>query len=233
MRVAAEWQRSGEPRICCSGARSRSSCFSPRSRTRLVSAPRQTLARLSHPGLVTVFDAVLVDGAQGQRSFLITEFVRGHNLRQRLDESSPAGLPADEVSDLATQLSGALAYVHAAGIVHRDVKPANILLAAHPVGTQRIVKLADFGIALLAENARLTEDGSTIGTANYLSPEQVTGSPVGSACDVYSLGLVLIECLTGEIVYPGGGVEAAVARLHRPPCCPGASARPGGICCSA
>jgi serine/threonine protein kinase len=176
-----------------------------------------TLARLAHPGLVTVFDAVLSDGVGGQRSFLVTEFVDGPNLRQHLDQSAGGRMTSAEVADLGSQLAEALAYVHAAGIVHRDLKPANVLLDRLAAGAPRRPKLADFGIALLAGSARLTEHGTTIGTANYLSPEQVSGSGIGAASDVYSLGLILLECLTGELAYPGNGIEAAVARLHRPP----------------
>ena len=175
------------------------------------------LASLSHPGLVTVFDAVLVDDEAGQPSFLVTEFIDGPNLRRQLDTSGPEGIPGWEVAQLGTQLADALAYVHAAGIVHRDVKPANILLDRVPSGTPMRAKLADFGIALLSDHTRLTEHGNTVGTANYLSPEQVSGSEVGPASDIYSFGLLLIECLTGRLAYPGNGIEAAVARLHRQP----------------
>lgn len=175
------------------------------------------LASLSHPGLVTVFDAVLPDESEQvdalAESYLVTEFVEGSTLRARLASGRP--MPAAEVAQLGQQMADALAYVHAAGIVHRDVKPANVLLASGGPGLR--AKLADFGVALLAGADRLTEHGTVVGTANYLSPEQLTGTDVGPASDVYSLGLVLIECLTGAAAYPGTGLEAALARLHRPP----------------
>jgi serine/threonine protein kinase len=111
------------------------------------------------------------------------------------------------------QLAEALAYAHAAGVVHRDVKPGNVLLGEH-----HRAKLADFGIArLVGDTVRHTQTGTTIGTAAYLSPEQVQGRDVTGAADVYALGLVLIEAMTGERAYPGTPTEAALARLHRNP----------------
>jgi serine/threonine protein kinase len=104
--------------------------------------------------------------------------------------------------------------VHAQGVVHRDVKPANILLS--PAGA----KLTDFGIARIIDGARHTGTGLTVGTAPYLAPEQVTGDPVTPATDVYALGLVLLEGLKGEREYAGPTVEAALARLHRQPAVP-------------
>ena len=100
-------------------------------------------------------------------------------------------------------------------MVHRDVKPANVLLTEDATGT--VAKLADFGVARLVDSTRLTVHGTTLGTPNYLSPEQATGDEVTPASDVYSLGLVLLEGLTGERAYPGPAVEAVVQRLHRPP----------------
>jgi hypothetical protein len=184
------------------------------------------LASLSHPGLVTVFDAVLPDesepGSAVTESYLVTEFVEGPTLRARLANGHP--MPPAEVAQLGAQLADALAYVHAAGIVHRDVKPANVLLASS--GPAMRAKLADFGVALLAGADRLTEHGTVVGTPNYLSPEQLTGTQVGPPSDMYSLGLVLIECLTGAAVYPGTGLQAALARLHRPPELPVGLGRP-------
>jgi serine/threonine protein kinase len=184
------------------------------------------LASLSHPGLVTVFDAVLPENDTrlpendtSDPSYLVTEYVDGPTLRAQLDSTGGGRLAVTDTALLGGQLADALGYVHASGIVHRDVKPANVLLGSG-VGPGSQAKLADFGVALLAGGERLTQDGSVIGTANYLSPEQLTGAQVGPPSDVYSLGLVLLECLTGEMVYPGSGIEAALARLHRPPSIP-------------
>jgi eukaryotic-like serine/threonine-protein kinase len=163
------------------------------------------LAGLEHPGLVTVFDAGMQDGFP----YLVMQLVNGHTLREEIEHAS---LPADRVALLGARIADTLAHVHSRDVVHRDVKPSNILLDAdgRPY-------LADFGISLLAGSPRVTAATKLIGTAGYLAPEQVRGHHVGAPADVYALGLVLLECLTGRPEYPGGDVEAAVARLNRPP----------------
>ena len=169
----------------------------------------ELLASLNHPGLVTVFDAGV--DAYRQRAFLVMEIVRGPTLAARL---STGPLPESEVREVGACLAEALAYVHDQGVVHRDVKPGNVLFTAE---NDRRIKLADFGIARLADSANLTDAGLVVGSARYLSPEQALGAGVGSPTDVYALGLVLLECLTGAPAYPGAGIAAAVARLHRDP----------------
>jgi serine/threonine protein kinase len=178
-----------------------------------VRAEMRTLASLNHPGLVTVHDAG-TDSPQGgpERAYLVMQLVDGPNLAQALAEGPQ---PAGQVAALGATVAEALAYVHLREVVHRDVKPANILLdqAGRPY-------LADFGIAQTLGQQALTATGITLGTAPYLSPEQVAGRPIGPASDVYSLGLVLLEALTGRREYPGSGVETALARLSRPPLVP-------------
>ncbi|WIB11625.1 serine/threonine-protein kinase [Curtobacterium sp. MCPF17_052] len=118
-------------------------------------------------------------------------------------------------------MAEALDYIHAQGVVHRDIKPSNILLVDYGNGSDRArARLTDFGIALAAGVERLTADGVTTGTAAYLSPEQARGADVGPASDVYSLGLVLLQCFTRRREFPGSLVESALARLSRDPVVP-------------
>lgn len=186
-------------------------------RARFIDEAR-TLAMLSHSGLVTVLDAGFGTRAAArgteppdeERPFLVMELVEGPTLGTRI---AAGPLPLDEAGAIGAQVAEALAYVHGRGVIHRDVKPGNVL-----IGPGQRVKLADFGIArLVAQAARHTRTGHAIGTAAYLSPEQVRGEEVSGAADVYALGLVLLEAITGRREYPGAAAEAALARLHRDP----------------
>ncbi|MBO1750321.1 serine/threonine protein kinase [Actinotalea sp. BY-33] len=192
-------------------------------------AEMRVLARLSHPGLVTLHDAgSAYAGGPMHQTYLVMELVRGPTLADRLVAGR---FPATHVARAGRQLAEALATVHDAGVVHRDIKPANVLMveAEEPedesadaaVTTGPIVKLADFGIARFADGARLTMTGTTLGTATYLAPEQAAGAEVGPAADVYALGLVLLECLTGRRAFTGTVVEVAAARLTTSPQVPG------------
>lgn len=171
------------------------------------------VASLSHPGVVTLFDAVADDATD--QAFLVLQHIDGTDLRTKLGEGA---LDAATTAAIATDLAEALAYVHDRGVIHRDLKPANILLREDSGRTVAI--LTDFGIAQLLDGDRLTATGSVLGTAAFLSPEQALGKPLTPATDIYSLGLVLIECLTGERVFPGSGLETAVARLSSDPFVP-------------
>ena len=173
------------------------------------------LASLNHPGLVTLFDAVADDDGN---AVLVLELVTGGDLRTAMDTGP---LSSAEVAVIGAAVADALAYSHDRGIVHRDVKPGNILVPERDGSdTGPRAKLADFGIARLIDETRMTATGSVLGTAHYLSPEQAVGGTVGAASDVYSLGLVLLEALTGERPFPGTGVESAAARLARDPILP-------------
>lgn len=176
----------------------------------------QLLATLNHPGLVTLHDAGLHKDETGAiASYLVMELVDGADLRQWL-KSGP--LTRGTVAELGADLADALNYIHQNSVIHRDVKPANILLSGEGEQDTRLTaKLTDFGIAKVMESTLATARGAALGTANYLSPEQAEGLKVTVASDIYSLGLVLLECLTGEKAFPGPVVEAAVARLLRDP----------------
>ncbi|GAB3279597.1 serine/threonine-protein kinase [Parasphingorhabdus pacifica] len=164
------------------------------------------LAGLSHPGLVPVHDA----SASGDELYLVMQLVEGSTLA---DLIARGVLPPAEVAGLGRQLSEVLDYVHSNGIVHRDVKPSNVLLSR-----EGRVFLADFGVSRLADAVgRMTASGVIMGTASYMAPEQVRGTDIAYPVDVYALGLVLLECVTGRVEYDGVGAEAAMARLTRPP----------------
>lgn len=171
------------------------------------------LASLNHPGLVTLFDAHLSD----EPRFLVMEHVVGMTLSQRI----AAGVLDDgELTALGSQLADALHVVHDAGIVHRDVKPSNILLARSTVpGVPLRAKLADFGIAHLLGSDRVTSPSLLIGTAAYIAPELLHGADPAPPSDIYALGLVLLEAATGERAFSGseGNRGQLLARLSRDP----------------
>jgi serine/threonine-protein kinase len=172
-------------------------------------------ARLAHPSIVSIYDTVSVGeaepGADPACEAIVMELVRGPTLRQELDRRG-AFAPADAVAVVA-DAADALDTAHRAGIVHRDVKPANVLLSA-----DGRVLVADFGIAKAADDLDITGTGTTLGTAKYLAPEQVEGGPVDARTDVYALGIVLYELLCGRPPFQADSEAAtALARLHREP----------------
>ncbi|HXR12553.1 MAG TPA: protein kinase [Gaiellaceae bacterium] len=169
----------------------------------------RAVAQLSHPHIVTVIDRGVSDGHQ----FIVFEFVEGSNLKQLLERAGP--MEVRRAVDLGIQIADALAFAHAHGIVHRDVKPQNILIDG--AGD---AKVTDFGIARTLDVERgVTQTGTVLGTSNYLSPEQAEGAPVTPASDIYSLGVVLYELLTGDVPFRGDNL-VVVAMKHvteRPP----------------
>ena len=168
-------------------------------------AEARMLAGLSHTGLVTVLDA----GFDAERPFLVMELVEGPTLA----EVCAAPCDLERVESVGAQVAETLDFVHSRGIVHRDVKPGNVLL-----GPNGQIKLADFGIArLVDQDPGFTRTGYAMGTVAYASPEQVRGETLTGATDTYSLGLVLLEALTGRREYDGNDLDAAQARLLREP----------------
>jgi serine/threonine protein kinase len=169
-------------------------------------AETRTLARLSHPGLVTVLDGGTTESG---RPYLVMELVDGPTLSASLETP----LDPVRVAEVGAQVAAALAYAHTQGVVHRDVKPGNVLLR-----DDGRVKLADFGIAkLLGEQSLHTRTGTVLGSVHYLAPEQVAFEEITPAVDVYALGMLLLRCLTGHHAFEGPTIESALARLSADP----------------
>ena len=174
----------------------------------------RALESFEHPGLITLLDT----GLTGDDAYLVMEFVDGPTLSTSL-QSGPLGAP--QTASLGARLADALAYVHERGIVHRDVKPSNILQSA-----QGEAWLGDFGIAQLHDATTLTAMGTAMGTVVYMAPEQLEGERVGPSADIWSLGIVLLECLTGRRAYEGSPSEIVARRMAGPVALPEALPAP-------
>lgn len=172
---------------------------------RRFAAEVRAMATLNHPHIVRLFDA----GTHAASPFLVMELVEGSALPTLLAEGP---LEPERVAAIGAGLAAGLDHAHGLGIVHRDVKPSNVLL-----DNDGGVRLSDFGIARLVDTTRVTSTGMTAGTAAYLAPEQLSDADVGPPADVYACGLVLLEALTGQREFTGTPVEAAMARLQRDP----------------
>ena len=185
-----------------------------------IHAEARVLAALDHPAIVRyIGEGIVPDGdSWAGRPFLVEELVYGGSIAERI--RGGAADPADVARWGAAALSG-LAHIHARGLVHRDIKPANILLSEL---RRCAVRIADFGIATPAGTA--LEPGDSSGTVHYMSPEQAAGRHPGTSGDIYSLGLVLLECLTGAKAFAGTPVESLVARTLRDPEIPARLGKP-------
>ncbi|MCR4403275.1 MAG: Stk1 family PASTA domain-containing Ser/Thr kinase [Firmicutes bacterium] len=162
----------------------------------------QAAASLSHPNIVSIYDV----GHDGDRYYIVMEYVSGKSLKDLIREQGP--LRPERAAWIASQILAALDHAHKNNIVHRDIKPHNILVT--PEGR---VKVTDFGIARAKSTSALTETGTIIGTVNYFSPEQARGEAAGVGSDVYSLGVVLYEMLTGRVPFRGD-TPIAIALQH-------------------
>ena len=166
----------------------------------------RAVAQLSHPNIVTVIDR----GEDEGRQFIVFEYVEGENLKQLLERTGP--MPVRDALILALQMARALAFAHGRGLIHRDVKPQNVLLNADGQA-----KMTDFGIARSVDVQGVTITGTVLGTSEYIAPEQARGERVDAQTDVYSLGVVLYELLVGGVPYEGETfVTVALKHVNEP-----------------
>ncbi len=175
-----------------------------------------SVAKLIHPNIVQVYDT----GIDRGRHYIVMEYVEGRSGAQILQKQGP--LDAETTAEIGAQACAGLDYAHRRGIIHRDVKPGNLMVTGGPVGGgETTLKLTDFGIARAIEQTRITQVGSVVGTAAYLSPEQVRGEEATPATDVYALGVVLYQFLTGRLPYEGSTLaELAVRQQNERPLAP-------------
>jgi eukaryotic-like serine/threonine-protein kinase len=165
----------------------------------------RSVAQLAHPNIVTVIDR----GEEGGRQYIVFEYVEGENLKALV---AGGALPIDEALRFGLQIGRALDFAHKRGLVHRDVKPQNVLL-----NEDGQAKVTDFGIARSVDVQGVTQTGTVLGTSDYIAPEQARGEKVDQKTDVYSLGIVLFELLTGEVPYEGDNfVAVAMQHVHGP-----------------
>ncbi len=170
----------------------------------------QAAARLSHPNIVNVFDV----GEDHGTNFIVMEYIDGMNLKDYIKQKGP--LSAAETVKIASMICEGLGHAHEKGLIHRDIKPHNIMFADN--GT---IKVADFGIARAAASATITYSGNMVGSVHYVSPEQARGEPVSAASDIYSLGCVIYEMVTGKVPFDAESpVTVALKHIHEMPIAP-------------
>ena len=166
----------------------------------------QAASALDHPNICTIYE---INETPDGRLYLVMAYYEGETLKQRIERGA---LAVDEATDIATQVGRGLAEAHGAGIVHRDIKPANLLLS-----TSGVVKILDFGLAKLAGTEEMTQTGRVVGTVAYMSPEQARGQEVDQRTDIWSLGVVLYEMLSGHQPFQGENLLALSGAIQQDP----------------
>ncbi|MBN2090309.1 protein kinase [candidate division KSB1 bacterium] len=162
-------------------------------------------ARLNHNNIVTVFDII----EDGNKVYIAMEYIDGVNLLARLREKKV--IPPNDAVEITMQACQALDFAHRAKIVHRDIKPSNIMLVE--TGGMRQIKIVDFGVAKMSDSSTLTQAGSSLGTPSYMSPEQIEGKPIDGRSDIFSLGVVFYEMITGERPFKGENLASIIVKI--------------------
>jgi serine/threonine protein kinase len=175
----------------------------------------ETAGRLQHPDIVTIFDA----GEAQDLAYIAMEFIRGHDLQ--MHASASRLLPLPQLLDIAARVADALAQAHSQGVVHRDIKPANVMIDPDA----GLVKVMDFGVARITD-ASTTRTGLVLGTPSYMSPEQMAGRPVDGRSDLYSLGVMLFQLLTGRLPHNGDSMARLMFQIANEPAPDVRSVRP-------
>ena len=176
----------------------------------------KSAGRLSHPNIVTIYDV----GEAGDVAYIAMEYLRGQSLKDILDQHGP--LPLDLALDTAIQMADALAFAHEHGVVHRDVKPGNVIV----LKDRGVIKLTDFGIAHINAAQSETRAGVLLGSPRYMAPEQITGKPVDGRTDVFSTGVVLYEMLTGQAPFNAPDLHMLLYRIVNEAPLPASRLRP-------